>query len=204
MGQAERAVQPGELDAEVEAGAEGRALERAGNGPVRAAAQTDVHHRAGADRVDRRHVADHRGDLVCLGIADAGAFEHAGEAVAAAQSGAKVDDRPLGAFGERLDRVGRRHPPAGVGAKGKRLDRERLGLLELDFGIRQARRRAAARAAGRATRRRSRAGSGDEAAEPFERTDPLAEIDDEIELAGLAPVAWPRWPKAGSAGAGTR
>ena len=120
-----------------------------------------------------------------LGGGDAGPLEHRGEAVAAAQSGAKIDDRPLRALGERLDRVGRRHPPAGVGAISERRDGERARFLELGVGER--RRRGARQ---RLDARRQRPGgvaeaeAGDEAAQPFARADPLAEIDDEIELAG--------------------
>ena len=108
------------------------------------------------------------GDPVGLGAADAGALEHPGEAVAAAQGGAKVDDRPLRALGQRLDRVGRRHPAAGVAAIGQRRDGERARFLELGVGI--------GRGRGAGQRRRSRPerpggvaerGAGDEAAEPF-------------------------------------
>ena len=90
-----------------------------------------------------------------LGAADAGALEHAGEAVAAAEGGAQVDDRPLGRFGERLDRVGRRHAAAGVGAVGERRDGERARFLAL--GVGQGRRR------GAGDRRRS-TGASDQAA----------------------------------------
>ena len=144
--------------------------------------------------------ADQLGDLAGLGARHAGALQHAGEAVAAAEGGAKVDDRPLGAFGERLDRVGRRHPAAGVGAVGERRDGERARLLELGVAngagdeAGQRLEAGAERPGGVAER-----GAGGEAAQPFARADPLAEIDDEVELGERGRASRGSWlPKAGA------
>ena len=135
--------------------------------------------------------------------ADAGALEHPGEAVAAAQGGAKVDDRPLRRFGQRLDCVGRRHPPAGVGAERERRDGQRAASSNWASARAPARRREWR------DRRRQRPGgvaergAGGEAAEPFGRADPLAEIDDEIEIAGVRAASRPSVrsrPRSGSGG----
>ena len=185
LAQGEGAADPLQLDAQIEAGAEGELVERPRHHPVRPAAERHVHERAGADVGDRHDAADQAGDLRGLGGGDAGPLEHAGEAVAAAQSGAKVDDRPLRAFGERLDRVGRRHPAAGVAAISERRDGERARFRELGVGQRRGH-GAGQRLEARRQRPRcvTQAETGDEAAQPFARADALAEIDDEIEASG--------------------
>ena len=120
LAQSERAAGPRELDAQIEAGAEGELVERPRHRPVRAAAERHVHQRTGAEVAKRHDAADQARGLGGLGGGDARALQDAGEIVAPAQGRAQVDDRPLGAFGERLDRVGRRHPPAGVAAISER------------------------------------------------------------------------------------
>ena len=203
-GQHERAAaRSDQLDSKVEAGAEARAGRaggrRCGSGRRPSVRSITVPARMSPIGID---LADHRRDPVGLGAADAGALEHSGEAVAAAQSGAKVDDRPLGAFGQRLDRVGRRHPAAGVGAEAERRDGERARFLELGVrkGVGEApgsgSRLGAKRPGGVAER-----GAGDEAAEPFapSRSAGRDRRPGRARRRG-ARKSWPRWPKDGRAG----
>jgi hypothetical protein len=188
LGEGERAVDAGNLDAQVEAGAEAQPVERAGDASVRPAAQSEVDGGAGADFGD--HAGEQCGDPVRLFIADAGALEQSGDAVAAAQCGAKIDDRPFRAVGERLDRVGRRHPAAGVGAISERSDRKRARRFELGIVIGR-RRGALDRLQGRRQRpgRVAERAAGDQAAKPCPRADVPAEIGDEVDAADIAPAA---------------
>ena len=150
---------PRHLDAKVEPGAEARACRAAGppSGSAGGPASGPRSCPGGCRRSARTSPI-----MVAIRSASAPATparsSTPGEAVAAAQGRAQVDDRPLGRFRQRLDGVGRRHAAAGVGAEGERRDGERADFLELGVGEAAAPRRPARPPSkARATRPRSRA-----------------------------------------------
>jgi hypothetical protein len=111
---------PLQLDAQVEAGAEGELLERTRDGSVRAAAEPDVHQGAGANLPDRHHAADQAGGLGGLGLGDARPFEQGGEAVVAS-SGRPTPARPTCDRADVRPLVGHdRLPAAAARARGLR------------------------------------------------------------------------------------
>ena len=123
--------------------------------------------------------------MLGFGLGDAGPLEHAGEAVAAAERRDQIDGRPFRRVHERLDRFGRGHAAAGIGAVGERSDGKGARLLPLRVG--QRRRHRARQSAAKPGRERpggvAKRGAGREAAEPFAGADPNAEIGDQIEVA---------------------
>jgi hypothetical protein len=179
--EAERAVDPLDRELEVEAGAEVERLERAWVALHLAAAEHQVHPGARAQIVERHGVGDHRRDLARLVARDARAFEDAGEAVALPDRRRQLDARPLGRVGERLDRAGRGDALAGIAAQAERRDAERADLLL----VRGAHRRFGDEADRLEIGRHHAGGgaepqAGEQAAEPFARSDPRAEVDDEV------------------------
>ena len=160
------------LEPQIEAGAEGERIERARLRAVGAAAERQLHPRAGLELAERHHAGDH----ARRPPAPRPAPTPARSSTRAKPSpwpivAVRSMRRPLGRVDERLDRVGRRHPPAGIGAERERREAERARLLPLR--LRAARAGAApgsgAKPGAVAIARAAQRGAGGEAAPPFAR-----------------------------------
>ncbi len=199
----ELAVDPVELQRELELGAEGEMIERARDALVGAAAERDVELGTGLDVAEPHGIGHHVRNLVGFVAADAGAGQRAGEAVAAAQGSGQADLRALGRVGEPFDQRGRRGLLAGVGAERGRRDRRDAHLAGL--GIAQGcgnRADQCMEARCHRDRRGAERGAGGEPAPPFAAADPRTEIDDQVDRRGMvgAAIEWGAIDQAGLAG----
>ena len=157
LAQAQRTVHAFHLQPHVEGRAEREHVERARNIAVGAAAERDVHPRAGDDLLHRHGLRHHPGHLCGLGIAHARAGQYARKAVAAADGCDQIDRRAFGGRGQRRNQIGRVHPLAHVAAQRHRLDHLRARFAAFVFGDRVGLHRDQ-----RAQSGRQRPGGGDE------------------------------------------
>ncbi len=140
-GERKSAAHAVQLQRKLQLGAHGELLERARHVAGGPAAQDHAHARAYGDGAGRDCLADEVHGGACVDVADAGAGERVGEAVAVAERGIQLDARALGRFGERRDCVGRAHMRAAVGAERERAHHLGAILLEMRVGERRGARR---------------------------------------------------------------
>ncbi len=178
---------PIDLQREVEPGAEGEMVERPGHVAARAAAKHDVERRARLQALGYI-AAGERHDLSSVRIADPRPRQGPAKRITSTYLRAQFDLRTFGRFAQRLDGIGRPHPPTTVRAHGERRDHLAAHFLELRLSeqwLRLAGQRL--NAGGEVERRCAKPKAGSKPAKPCTATHSLAKIGDQFDL--ISPVA---------------